>query len=248
MLSKEYYLSKVDNSDFSTLAHSEIQVVYASYAAASGIKEEVLVSMVTEEDIRLALKQTIESFFTGSDGIDFVAFADKLEEDIVKYAVAEGFEDNTQLRDGLQLLIEYCTASFLELCDSLLIEMVGTYAVSYKPIVTTISLIAFAFVIICIAAFVFVTRRLSHVLRNLIYVLSATTISTAAIPLFIGQTGLLDRINITPQSMKSYIVACLSGFVSLFWIVCVCSALLLGFCIVVYFLRKKQRAHRRIKQ
>lgn len=249
LFSENYYLRQVDEGKFASTALYELHTSYRSYAAASGVDAEVMESLVDEQRIRAALSQKIRTIFSDAEQYDYEAFAIEVEETLLDYALRqEGALDGPELREGIKQLVLYTTGSFVVLTDSLIFDMLGSYAVASTGTISQFVWILAGAAIVSIGVMIIMLGRLSLILRNLVYTLGALLISVILIPVTIQATGFLQRVNISPPSMKQYLTACLGGFFNAYWVVCAVVAVLLSISVLMLLLRqraKKQAKRRR---
>ena len=240
LLSERYYLAQADRSTFAGTALYELRETYRSYAAASGVEAAVLEGAISEEQIRAALGQTIRAAFSGGEGYDYDGYAAAVEETLVQYAKTQGIEDTPELRQALAQLVNYSTGSFIALMDSIVFDMLFSYATAYGQSVTQLAWILAGITVVCLVTMALLTRRLSILLRNMVYTLGAVFIAATAVPVAFRASGFLQRVNLSPPSMKQYITACLDGFVGCYWWLSGAALLLLAACAIALAMRTRR--------
>ncbi len=241
LLSQEYYLKQADQSTFAATALHELRESYRSYAAASGVDPAVLQSAIGEEQIRAALGQSIRAAFSGDEGYDYTAYAAALKERLVEYAAAQGIDDTPALHQALGLLVSYCTGSFSAITGSVIFDLLSSFAVAAKAAVARAAWVLAGMFLVCVATMGLMSRRLSAVLRNLLYVFGAVLVSAVLIPGVVQAFGFLQRLNLSPPSMKRYVMACAQVFFACYWYLCGVAAVLLGVCAVALATHRRRQ-------
>jgi len=231
VFNSRYTLSRLEHSEFALHLAAELDEVYISHGHASGISPETMLSLISAEQIAVALKTTVLAAYGNSSPYDFAAHTERMYNILHEYAMSRGFDDTPALAMGLYDLAALCTAELQNRTDFVFINLLSeVMRFHIHAIIATAALAALS--ALSIFFIYFTHRSITRTVDGLLYSLSTASIICAAIPIFFHITALTRRIQIMPLSLNLFITSWLDGILSgylfalLFLLLCIFSCIL----------------------
>ena len=209
-----YLRSQVLESGFCQATLEQLNENYISYGNAGGIPQEVMTSIVTEDQIQQDMFRAVEALYQGDRRL--IAHPEVAE------AAVEAIENNLEER-GIQLTDEIREAvqEMASGCQVDYDNYVQLIVAPYMARITQMVWIGFAVLaVVCVVALVLLMRLQpsgAARLRWCINAFSAAALFSVVVPLLFNGLIRMDRLNLKPETLKMLVASYTHGAVEVFF-------------------------------
>ncbi len=219
VFSKDYMLGIMDHKGYYNMVRNELQSRLTDLVHASGFEEEFAVSFANGYDVKNAVQNYIDSFYSKSSTlVDTTEFKQQLHIAVEEYAKLKNIEIDTETENNIIYFVNEAASIYVAQISIPFFSTVGKYIDTLNTAINiTIGvLIAIA---LGISAVIFFTNRYKHRrFRYLCYGLTGATLATVIIPLVVSFSDKIDKVNINTRSLYNLFVGYFTNFFMYFYI------------------------------
>ena len=213
-----YLRSQVLESGFCQATLEQLNENYISYGNAGGIPQEVMTSIVTEDQIQQDMFRAVEALYQGDRRlIAHPEVAEAAVEAIENNLEERGIQLTDEIREAVQEMASGCQVDY----DNYVQLIVAPYIAPYMARITQMVWIGFAVLsVVCVVALVLLMRlQLSGAarLRWCINAFSAAALFSVVVPLLFNGLIRMDRLNLKPETLKMLVASYTHGAVEVFF-------------------------------
>ena len=213
-----YLRQQILESGFCKLTLEQLNENYTSYGNAGGIPEDVMTSIVTEDQIQQDMFRAVDSLYSGDRRL--IAHPE------VSQAAVDAIEENLEQRN-IQLTDEIQTA-VQEMADGCQVDydnyvqlLIAPYIASYITRIPQMVWIGLAILIVVSVIALVILLRLQPSgaarLRWCINAFSAVALFSIVAPLLFNLLVRMDRLNLKPETLKVLIASYTHGAINAFF-------------------------------
>ncbi|MBQ5559259.1 MAG: hypothetical protein IIT46_05715 [Lachnospiraceae bacterium] len=219
LLSKNYMLGIMDNKGYYSMVRNELQSRLTDLVHASGFDEEFAVSFANGYDVKNAVENYIDSFYSKNTTlVDTTEFKQQLHVAVEEYAKQKNIQIDTETENNIIYFVNEAASIYVDQISVPFFSTIGKYIDTlYSAVnITTGVLIAMTF---GISAVIFFTNRYKHRrFRYLCYGLTGATLATFVIPLIVSVSDKITKVNINTRSLYNLFVGYFTNFFMYFYI------------------------------
>lgn len=213
-----YLRNQVLESGFCEVTLEQLNENYTSYGNAGGIPEEVMTSIVTEDQIQQDMFQAVERLYEGDRRlIAHPEVAEAAVEAIESNLEERGVQLTDAIRQAVQEMANGCQVDY----DNYVQLIVTPYVAPYIARVTQMVWIGFAVLaavsLITLALLMRLQPSGAARLRWCINAFSAAALFSVAVPLVFNALVQMDRLNLSPATLKMLVASYTHGAVEVFF-------------------------------
>lgn len=213
-----YLRSQVLESGFCQATLEQLNENYISYGNAGGIPQEVMTSIVTEDQIQQDMFRAVEALYQGDRRlIAHPEVAEAAVEAIENNLEERGVQLTDEIREAVQEMASGCQVDY----DNYVQLIVAPYIAPYMARITQMVWIGFAVLaVVCVVALVLLMRLQpsgAARLRWCINAFSAAALFSVVIPLLFNGLIRMDRLNLKPETLKMLVASYTHGAVEVFF-------------------------------
>lgn len=213
-----YLRSQVLESGFCQATLEQLNENYISYGNAGGIPQEVMNSIVTEDQIQQDMFRAVEVLYQGDRRL--IAHPEVTEaavEAIENNLEERGIQLTDEIREAVQEMASGCQVDY----DNYVQLIVAPYIAPYMARITQMVWIGFAVLaVVCVVALVLLMRLQpsgAARLRWCINAFSAAALFSVVVPLLFNGLIRMDRLNLKPETLKMLVASYTHGAVEVFF-------------------------------
>lgn len=213
-----YLRSQVLESGFCQATLEQLNENYISYGNAGGIPQEVMTSIVTEDQIQQDMFRAVEALYQGDRRlIAHPEVAEAAVEAIENNLEERGIQLTDEIREAVQEMASGCQVDY----DNYVQLLVAPYIAPYMARITQMVWIGFAVLaVVCVVALVLLMRLQpsgAARLRWCINAFSAAALFSVVVPLLFNGLIRMDRLNLKPETLKMLVASYTHGAVEVFF-------------------------------
>lgn len=213
-----YLRSQVLESGFCQATLEQLNENYISYGNAGGIPQEVMNSIVTEDQIQQDMFRAVEVLYQGNRRlIAHPEVAEAAVEAIENNLEERGIQLTDEIREAVQEMASGCQVDY----DNYVQLIVAPYIAPYMARITQMVWIGFAVLaVVCVVALVLLMRLQpsgAARLRWCINAFSAAALFSVVVPLLFNGLIRMDRLNLKPETLKMLVASYTHGAVEVFF-------------------------------
>lgn len=213
-----YLRSQVLESGFCQATLEQLSENYISYGNAGGIPQEVMTSIVTEDQIQQDMFRAVEALYQGDRRlIAHPEVAEAAVEAIENNLEERGIQLTDEIREAVQEMASGCQVDY----DNYVQLIVAPYIAPYMARITQMVWIGFAVLaVVCVVALVLLMRLQpsgAARLRWCINAFSAAALFSVVVPLLFNGLIRMDRLNLKPETLKMLVASYTHGAVEVFF-------------------------------
>ena len=213
-----YLRSQVLESGFCQATLEQLNENYISYGNAGGIPQEVMTSIVTEDQIQQDMFRAVEALYQGDRRlIAHPEVAEAAVEAIENNLEERGIQLTDEIREAVQEMASGCQVDY----DNYVQLIVAPYIAPYMARITQMVWIGFAVLsVVCVVALVLLMRLQpsgAARLRWCINAFSAAALFSVVVPLLFNGLIRMDRMNLKPETLKMLVASYTHGAVEVFF-------------------------------
>ncbi|WP_283128547.1 hypothetical protein [Allofournierella massiliensis] len=213
-----YLRSQVLESGFCQATLEQLNENYISYGNAGGIPQEVMTSIVTEDQIQQDMFRAVEALYQGDRRlIAHPEVAEAAVEAIENNLEERGIQLTDEIREAVQEMASGCQVDY----DNYVQLIVAPYIAPYIARITQMVWIGFAVLaVVCVVALVLLMRLQpsgAARLRWCINAFSAAALFSVVVPLLFNGLIRMDRLNLKPETLKMLVASYTHGAVEVFF-------------------------------
>lgn len=213
-----YLRSQVLESGFCQATLEQLNENYISYGNAGGIPQEVMTSIVTEDQIQQDIFRAVEALYQGDRRlIAHPEVAEAAVEAIENNLEERGIQLTDEIREAVQEMASGCQVDY----DNYVQLIVAPYIAPYMARITQMVWIGFAVLaVVCVIALVLLMRLQpsgAARLRWCINAFSAAVLFSVVVPLLFNGLIRMDRLNLKPETLKMLVASYTHGAVEVFF-------------------------------
>lgn len=213
-----YLRSQVLESGFCRATLEQLNENYISYGNAGGIPQEVMNSIVTEDQIQQDMFRAVEVLYQGDRRlIAHPEVAEAAVEAIENNLEERGIQLTDEIREAVQEMASGCQVDY----DNYVQLIVAPYIAPYMARITQMVWIGFAVLaVVCVVALVLLMRLQpsgAARLRWCINAFSAAALFSVVVPLLFNGLIRMDRLNLKPETLKMLVASYTHGAVEVFF-------------------------------
>lgn len=213
-----YLRSQVLESGFCQATLEQLNENYISYGNAGGIPQEVMTSIVTEDQIQQDMFRAVEALYQGDRRlIAHPEVAEAAVEAIENNLEERGIQLTDEIREAVQEMASGCQVDY----DNYVQLFVAPYIAPYMARITQMVWIGFAVLaVVCVVALVLLMRLQpsgAARLRWCINAFSAAALFSVVVPLLFNGLIRMDRLNLKPETLKMLVASYTHGAVEVFF-------------------------------
>lgn len=213
-----YLRSQVLESGFCQATLEQLNENYISYGNAGGIPQEVMNSIVTEDQIQQDMFRAVEVLYQGDRRL--IAHPEVTEaavEAIENNLEERGIQLTDEIREAVQEMASGCQVDY----DNYVQLIVAPYIAPYMARITQMVWSGFAVLaVVCVIALVLLMRLQpsgAARLRWCINAFSAAALFSVVVPLLFNGLIRMDRLNLKPETLKMLVASYTHGAVEVFF-------------------------------
>lgn len=213
-----YLRSQVLESGFCQATLEQLNENYISYGNAGGIPQEVMNSIVTEDQIQQDMFRAVEVLYQGDRRL--IAHPEVTEaavEAIENNLEERGIQLTDEIREAVQEMASGCQVDY----DNYVQLIVAPYIAPYMARITQMVWSGFAVLaVVCVIALVLLMRLQpsgTARLRWCINAFSAAALFSLVVPLLFNGLIRMDRLNLKPETLKMLVASYTHGAVEVFF-------------------------------
>jgi len=219
LLSKNYMLGIMDNKAYYSMVRNELQSRLTDLVHASGFDEEFAVSFANGYDVKNAVENYIDSFYSKNTTlVDTTEFKQQLHVAVEEYAKQKNIQIDTETENNIIYFVNEAASIYVDQISVPFFSTIGKYIDTlYSAVnITTGVLIAMTF---GISAVIFFTNRYKHRrFRYLCYGLTGAALAAFVIPLIVSVSDKITKVNINTRSLYNLFVGYFTNFFMYFYI------------------------------
>lgn len=236
LFSAEYHVRHIEKSGFADLAVFELNEKLISYGNATGVPGEVMSKWLNADLVTEAATASVLNMFGEGSRYDTQTFKNDALADLTRYAAAEGYVLDDEMKEGLDEIAQYCADIFSEYVWSNVHEMVVPYLLRYRSLLgAAIAGLSVLSLVLAVILVLLNWPRMKAAARYGFFAFAAAAVCSAAAVMAVRVSGIFDHLNITPQSYNKLFSSLFSDMTTGYWIafapLLVCAALCLSVCI-----------------
>lgn len=213
-----YLRSQVLESGFCQATLEQLNENYISYGNAGGIPQEVMNSIVTEDQIQQDMFRAVEVLYQGDRRlIAHPEVAEAAVEAIENNLEERGIQLTDEIREAVQEMASGCQVDY----DNYVQLIVAPYIAPYMARITQMVWSGFAVLaVVCVIALVLLMRLQpsgTARLRWCINAFSAAALFSLVVPLLFNGLIRMDRLNLKPETLKMLVASYTHGAVEVFF-------------------------------
>lgn len=213
-----YLRSQVLESGFCQATLEQLNENYISYGNAGGIPQEVMTSIVTEDQIQQDMFRAVEALYQGDRRlIAHPEVAEAAVEAIENNLEERGIQLTDEIREAVQEMASGCQVDY----DNYVQLIVAPYIAPYMARITQMVWIGFAVLaVVCVIVLVLLMRLQpsgAARLRWCINAFSAAVLFSVVVPLLFNGLIRMDRLNLKPETLKMLVASYTHGAVEVFF-------------------------------
>ena len=213
-----YLRSQVLESGFCQATLEQLNENYISYGNAGGIPQEVMNSIVTEDQIQQDMFRAVEVLYQGDRRlIAHPEVAEAAVEAIENNLEERGIQLTDEIREAVQEMASGCQVDY----DNYVQLIVAPYIAPYMARITQMVWSGFAVLaVVCVIALVLLMRLQpsgAARLRWCINAFSAAALFSVVVPLLFNGLIRMDRLNLKPETLKMLVASYTHGAVEVFF-------------------------------
>ena len=213
-----YLRSQVLESGFCQATLEQLNENYISYGNAGGIPQEVMNSIVTEDQIQQDMFRAVEVLYQGDRRlIAHPEVAEAAVEAIENNLEERGIQLTDEIREAVQEMASGCQVDY----DNYVQLIVAPYIAPYMARITQMVWSGFAVLaVVCVVALVLLMRLQpsgAARLRWCINAFSAAALFSLVVPLLFNGLIRMDRLNLKPETLKMLVASYTHGAVEVFF-------------------------------
>ena len=213
-----YLRSQVLESGFCQATLEQLNENYISYGNAGGIPQEVMNSIVTEDQIQQDMFRAVEVLYQGDRRlIAHPEVAEAAVEAIENNLEERGIQLTDEIREAVQEMASGCQVDY----DNYVQLIVAPYIAPYMARITQMVWSGFAVLaVVCVIALVLLMRLQpsgTARLRWCINAFSAAALFSVVVPLLFNGLIRMDRLNLKPETLKMLVASYTHGAVEVFF-------------------------------
>lgn len=213
-----YLRSQVLESGFCQATLEQLNENYISYGNAGGIPQEVMTSIVTEDQMQQDMFRAVEALYQGDRRlIAHPEVAEAAVEAIENNLEERGIQLTDEIREAVQEMASGCQVDY----DNYVQLIVAPYIAPYMARITQMVWIGFAVLaMVCVVALVLLMRLQpsgAARLRWCINAFSAAALFSVVVPLLFNGLIRMDRLNLKPETLKMLVASYTHGAVEVFF-------------------------------
>ncbi len=213
-----YLRSQVLESGFCQATLEQLNENYISYGNAGGIPQEVMNSIVTEDQIQQDMFRAVEVLYQGDRRlIAHPEVAEAAVEAIENNLEERGIQLTDEIREAVQEMASGCQVDY----DNYVQLIVAPYIAPYMARITQMVWSGFAVLaVVCVIALVLLMRLQpsgAARLRWCINAFSAAALFSLVVPLLFNGLIRMDRLNLKPETLKMLVASYTHGAVEVFF-------------------------------
>ena len=219
LLSKNYMLGIMDNKGYYSMVRNELQSRLTDLVHASGFDEEFAVSFANGYDVKNAVENYIDSFYSKNTTlVDTTEFKQQLHGAVEEYAKQKNIQIDSETENNIIYFVNEAASIYVDQISVPFFSTIGKYIDTlYSAVnITTGVLIAMTF---GISAVIFFTNRYKHRrFRYLCYGLTGAALAAFVIPLIVSVSDKITKVNINTRSLYNLFVGYFTNFFMYFYI------------------------------
>lgn len=213
-----YLRNQVLESGFCQATLEQLNENYISYGNAGGIPEEVMTSIVTEDQIQQGMFRAVEALYEGDRRlIAHPEVAEAAEQAIENNLEERGIQITDEIRQAVQEMANGCQVDY----DNYVQLIVAPYIAPYIARITQMVWIGFAVLaVVCVITLAILLRLQpsgAARLRWCINAFSAAALFSVAVPLLFNGLIRMGRLNLKPETLKMLVASYTHGAVEVFF-------------------------------
>lgn len=237
LLSKNYMLGIMDNKAYYSMVRNELQSRLTDLVHASGFDEEFAVSFANGYDVKNAVENYIDSFYSKNTTlVDTTEFKQQLHVAVEEYAKQKNIQIDTETENNIIYFVNEAASIYVDQISVPFFSTIGKYIDTlYSAVnITTGVLIAMTF---GISAVIFFTNRYKHRrFRYLCYGLTGAALAAFVIPLIVSVSDKITKVNINTRSLYNLFVGYFTNLFNYFY---TCSAVFAVLALIAFLLYVK---------
>lgn len=213
-----YLRNQVLESGFCQATLEQLNENYISYGNAGGIPEEVMTSIVTEDQIQQDMFRAVEALYEGDRRlIAHPEVAEAAAQAIENNLEERGIQITDEIRQAVQEMANGCQVDY----DNYVQLIVAPYIAPYIARITQMVWIGFAVLaVVCVITLAILLRLQpsgAARLRWCINAFSAAALFSVAVPLLFNGLIRMGRLNLKPETLKMLVASYTHGAVEVFF-------------------------------
>ena len=201
------------------MVRNELQSRLTDLVHASGFEEEFAVSFANGYDVKNAVQNYIDSFYSKSSTlVDTTEFKQQLHIAVEEYAKLKNIEIDTETENNIIYFVNEAASIYVAQISIPFFSTVGKYIDTLNTAIN-ITIGVLITIALGISAVIFFTNRYKHRrFRYLCYGLTGATLATVIIPLGVSFSDKIDKVNINTRSLYNLFVGYFTNFFMYFYI------------------------------
>ncbi len=249
VMNPSYFYKKAQTSGYVAACHDQLSETFASYGAASNFDASVFEPVASEEMVLQTVRQNIDYLYGTGSAVDYDAYGEQVNQLLLQNVEDRGIEITDGIREGVQTLADSCEDEFRNVTTIPFLEfLIRGLRAAQQPLL--VGLVVLAVVLAALLVFMWLlTRSLVRLLPFVIDVCVALCILCAAVPTLALAQRVLERVNITPETVRLLLVGYGNGVLQAFYpVLAVLVVLTVLLAVALWQLNKRQAAPAQPKQ
>lgn len=217
VMNPDYFYKKAQTSGYVAACHDRLTQVFASYGAASNFDAAVFEPVASEEKVLETVAQNIAYLYGTGSAVNYDDYGEQVNQLLLQNVEERGIEITDGIREGVQSLADSCEDEFRNVTTIPFLEfLIRGLRAARGPVLVV--LVVLAVILAALLAFMWLlTRSLARLLPFLIDVCAALCILCAALPTLALSQRVLERVNITPETVRLLLVGYGNGVLQSFY-------------------------------
>lgn len=234
VLSKDYMLNTMDSKGYYSMVRYELQSRLSDLCNASGLPKEFAVSFANSYDVKKAVENYIESFYSSDTTIvETTSFKQQLHAAVKTYAENNNIPITDDIEDNILYFINEASSIYTDQISITFFSTIGKYIDNAQTVVS-IAIGVLAVLALFITGVIFFTNHFKHRrYRYLCYGLLGGALTTAVLPTIVLFSNIIPKVNLATRSLYNLFVGYFTTFFSSFYI---CVAVMLALSLLTFLL------------
>lgn len=237
VFSKDYMISKMNSQGYYSMVKYELQTRMTDLVDASGFKKEFAVNFSNSYDVKKAVDNYIESFYSdNSTFVETTAFKQQLYEAVKQYADQENIELTDEVENNVLYFINEAADIYVNQISIPFFSVIGKYLYDAR---NTLNIItgSLALTVLILVFIMYFTNQFKHRrYRYICYGLIGGALATAVLPTFVLAYNIIPKVNITTYSLYNLFVG---YFSTIFYYMYICVAVMLILAVISFIMYAK---------
>ncbi|MEG2929351.1 MAG: hypothetical protein RR846_07350 [Oscillospiraceae bacterium] len=241
--SSAYMKNKVQASNFSQIAKTELEEKYTSYGSASGFTIGAFADILDDKKIEEDICKNIDKIYIPDTAVvSYDTVKQNVNNMLISDVQSRNISITPDIKTGVTALAGICAQDYI---DTVSLPFVSYITVIINAIQSKLNFISIVFLVACIftALFILAINRKSHrIFRYYAYSFGATFLLTAIVPCIMLFTDKMAYISVRPISLNRFTVEYLNGIFRVMLNYSLVCLFIYVACVVAYYIFRRKNS------